>query len=136
LTGVRHPEAARRSSRRTGRGHLGRVWWRLAQLGYAKAALLLFGIGLVLGLVAVVFEVGGLERPAAAAMALGIVAIPLGMLVDWRLATRMPRVAPSRPRSPKPRSAARAKAGAAPAPGTRIARGTSAGEVRWRRKRS
>jgi len=55
---------------------------------YTKAALLTFGAGLVLALVVVATEVPGLERVASAVMALGIAAIPIGMAVDWRRATR------------------------------------------------
>ena len=69
---------------------------------YTKIALLTFGAGLVLALVVVATETEGLARVASAAMALGIVAIPIGMAVDWRLATRPPR-RPSRRRS-KPRT--------------------------------
>jgi hypothetical protein len=69
---------------------------------YTKSALLTFGAGLVLALVVVATETQGLERVASAAMALGIAAIPIGMAIDWRLATRPPR-RPSRRRS-KPRT--------------------------------
>jgi hypothetical protein len=69
---------------------------------YTKTALLIFGAGLVLALVVVATETQGLERVASAAMALGIAAIPIGMAIDWRLATRPPR-RPSRRRS-KPRT--------------------------------
>ena len=58
---------------------------------YTKIALLTFGAGLVLALVLVATETQGLERVASAAMALGIAAIPIGMAVDWRRATRAPR---------------------------------------------
>jgi hypothetical protein len=58
---------------------------------YTKAALLTFGAGLVLALVVVATETQGLERAASAAMALGIAAIPIGMAVDWRRATRAPK---------------------------------------------
>jgi hypothetical protein len=58
---------------------------------YTKSALLTFGAGLVLALVVVATETEGLARIASAAMALGIAAIPIGMAVDWRLATRVPR---------------------------------------------
>jgi len=58
---------------------------------YTKAALLTFGAGLLLALVMVATETQGLDRIASAAMALGIAAIPIGMAVDWRRATRAPR---------------------------------------------
>jgi hypothetical protein len=64
---------------------------------YTKIALLTFGAGLVLALVVVSTEMQGLERVASTAMALGIAAIPIGMAVDWRRATRAPR-RPSRRR--------------------------------------
>ena len=64
---------------------------------YTNTALLTFGAGLVLALVVVATETQGLERVASAVMALGIAAIPIGMAVDWRLATRVPR-RPSRRR--------------------------------------
>ncbi len=63
---------------------------------YTKAALLTFGAGLVLALVVVATETQGLDRVASAAMALGIAAIPIGMAVDWRRATRAPRTSPGR----------------------------------------
>jgi len=69
---------------------------------YTKAALLTFGAGLVLALVVVATETQGLARVASAAMAIGIAAIPIGMAVDWRLATRIPR-RPARRRG-KPRT--------------------------------
>jgi len=73
---------------------------------YTKAALLTFGAGLVLALVVVATEVPGLERVASAAMALGIAAIPIGMAVDWRRATRVLRRAPTRRRKPRTRRVA------------------------------
>jgi hypothetical protein len=60
---------------------------------YTKAALLIFGGGLVLALVVVVAEIGSMQRIASTAMAFGIAALPVGMAVDWRLATRTPRPA-------------------------------------------
>ena len=58
---------------------------------YTKSALLTFGAGLVLALVVVATETQGLDRVASSAMALGIAAIPIGMAVDWRRATKTPR---------------------------------------------
>lgn len=55
---------------------------------YTKIALLTFGAGLVLGLVAVVVEIDALDRPASALMALGLAAIPIAMILDWRRATK------------------------------------------------
>jgi len=51
---------------------------------YTKAALLVFGLGLGLGFVAVVGEVAWLERPAAGAMALGLASLPLVLFADGR----------------------------------------------------
>jgi hypothetical protein len=83
---------------------------------YTKIALLTFGAGLVLGLVVVVIEIDWLDRAASGLMALGLMAVPLGMIVDWRLATksaRRPRkargktqerrAAPPPRRNPRPR---------------------------------
>ncbi len=63
---------------------------------YTKIALLTFGAGLVLGLVVVVIEIDWLDRVASGLMALGLVAIPFGMIVDWRLATKSARQPPKR----------------------------------------
>jgi len=61
---------------------------------YTKTALLTFGAGLVLALIVVAAEIDGFQRVASALMAFGIAAIPIGMAVDWRLATRaQPRTA-------------------------------------------
>ena len=54
---------------------------------YTKLALLIFGFGLILGLVVVAAEMKWLERVASGAMALGIAAIPIGVLADLRRAT-------------------------------------------------
>ena len=73
---------------------------------YTKIALLTFGAGLVLGLVVVVIELDWLDRVASSLMALGLIAIPLGMIVDWRLAMKPPRrPAKSRGRNRPPRPA-------------------------------
>ena len=58
---------------------------------YTKLALLTFGAGLLLALIAVAVDIEQMQRMASTAMALGIAAIPIGMVVDWRLATRAPR---------------------------------------------
>ena len=73
---------------------------------YTKTALLTFGAGLVLALVVVATETEGLARVASAAMALGIAAIPIGMAVDWRLATRVSRRPSGRPGKPRRRRTA------------------------------
>ena len=72
---------------------------------YTKAALLTFGVGLVLALVLVATETQGLDRVASAAMGLGIAAIPVGMAVDWRRATRAPKRAIRRRGKPRSRHA-------------------------------
>ena len=56
---------------------------------YAKAGLLAFGFGLLLGLAALAAEVKPLERVASGLMALGIAGIPLGMVADWWRATKV-----------------------------------------------
>ncbi|MBV8937277.1 MAG: hypothetical protein JO320_07975, partial [Alphaproteobacteria bacterium] len=55
---------------------------------YAKAGLLAFGFGLLLGLAALAAEVKPLERVASGLMAFGIAGIPLGMVADWWRATK------------------------------------------------
>jgi xanthosine utilization system XapX-like protein len=58
---------------------------------YTKIALLTFGAGLVLGLIVVVVGIDLLDRVASGLMALGLIGIPVGMIVDWRLATKVER---------------------------------------------
>jgi hypothetical protein len=72
---------------------------------YTKAALLLFGCGLLLGLVVVAGEVKSLQRIASGLMALGIAAIPVGMAVDWRSAVRAATGAPLQAKIPARRNA-------------------------------
>jgi hypothetical protein len=74
---------------------------------YTKIALLTFGAGLVLGLAVVVIEIDWLSRVASGLMALGLMTIPIGMIVDWRLATK------SAGRPPKARGATLARRKAA-----------------------
>ena len=81
---------------------------------YTKTALLMFGAGLVLALVVIAAELDRFERVASAVMALGIAAIPIGMAVDWGLATRAATRPPRRPAKPRKRRAppaARRRAG-------------------------
>jgi hypothetical protein len=76
---------------------------------YTKRALLTFGAGLVLGLIVVVLGWDPIGRVAAGLMALGIVAIPIALIVDWRAGTR-PAPPPARRRAKvPPRRAARSK---------------------------
>jgi hypothetical protein len=63
---------------------------------YTKIALLTFGAGLLLGLVVVVIEIDWLGRVASGLMALGLAALPFGMIVDWRLAAKSARNPPQR----------------------------------------
>jgi hypothetical protein len=58
---------------------------------YTKIALLAFGFGLLLGLVVLGAEIKSLARVASGLMALGIAAIPVGMVADWRRAIKTPR---------------------------------------------
>ena len=57
---------------------------------YTKTALLAFGCGLLLGLVVLGAEIKSLARVASGLMALGIAAIPIGMVADWRRAIMTP----------------------------------------------
>ncbi len=58
---------------------------------YTKTGLLVFGVGLVLGLAVIAAEVRSLERLASGLMALGIAAIPIALILDWRRARSMHR---------------------------------------------
>ena len=72
---------------------------------YTKTALLMFGAGLVLALAVIAAELDRFERVASAVMALGIAAIPIGMAIDWRLATRAARRPAKRRGKPRARRA-------------------------------
>jgi hypothetical protein len=74
---------------------------------YTKTALLTFGAGLVLGLTVIAAEIGSLEWLASGLMALGIAAIPIGMIVDWRRATKAVSPAPRRRARPAARRSRR-----------------------------
>jgi hypothetical protein len=86
---------------------------------YTKISLLIFGLGLVLGLVVVVAEIKALERVASGVMALGIGAIPIAILGDLRRgltarfggAKRRAKAPPRRvpPAARRPRKSARMK---------------------------
>jgi hypothetical protein len=54
------------------------------RLRYTKAALLIFGLGLVIGFVVVVGEFSDWEYLASFVMALGLVLLPLGLFADGR----------------------------------------------------
>ncbi len=51
---------------------------------YTKAALLVFGLGLVLGFVVVVGEFARLERVASVLMALALALLPVALFADGR----------------------------------------------------
>jgi Cu/Ag efflux pump CusA len=53
---------------------------------YTKAALLLFGFGLVLGFALIVAEVPWFGWIASGVMALALLALPVGLLADGRVA--------------------------------------------------
>jgi hypothetical protein len=83
---------------------------------YTKRALLTFGSGLVLGLIVVVLGWDPIGRVAAGLMALGIVAIPIALIADWRAKTR-PAPPPARRRATvPPRRATRSKNASVKAP--------------------
>jgi len=63
---------------------------------YSKIALLTFGLGLLLGLVVVAVEIRSLERVSSGLMALGIAAIPIAVVADWRRSTRNAQRSPRR----------------------------------------
>ena len=62
--------------------------WSAVRMRYTKIALLVFGCGLVLGLVVVAVDIKWLQRLASGLMAFGIAAIPIGMIADWRRAVK------------------------------------------------
>jgi hypothetical protein len=90
----------------------------LRALRYTKIALLIFGAGMIAGLVVVAGEYAAWQRPAARLMALGLILIPLGLFADghgmtvigWliaRLRRRKPAKRPARRASPaRPRKRA------------------------------
>ncbi len=87
-------------------GHIRSPFSRLQRMRYTKIALLIFGAGLVLGLIVVVIEFDWLDRVASSLMALGLMAVPLGLIVDWRLAMKPPRLsAAARGKRASPRPA-------------------------------
>ena len=72
---------------------------------YTKIALLAFGLGLLLGLTVIAVEVKSLERVASGLMALGIAAIPIGIVADWRRTMKAGRRPPRRRKSAPARRA-------------------------------
>lgn len=84
---------------------------------YTKAALLLFGVGLITGYVIVVIGTDRwLQRLAAGVMAIGLISLPLAIAADagWlallRLLLRRPRRARGKPRANSRKSSGRRKA--------------------------
>jgi hypothetical protein len=63
---------------------------------YTRVALLAFGLGLVLGLVVIAADIKALERFASGLMALGIAAIPIAVIMDFRRALKAVSRAPRR----------------------------------------
>jgi len=54
------------------------------RLRYTKAALLIFGLGMMLGLVVVAGELPGFERVASGVMALSLLLLPFALVADGR----------------------------------------------------
>jgi hypothetical protein len=79
-----------------------------------KIALLIFGAGLLFGLAAIAADIGWLGPAASGLMALGIAGLPIGMLLDWRRATRTPRPARKKRSGTTARRPARARKQAPP----------------------
>ena len=65
---------------------------------YTKGALLIFGAGLLLGLAVVTFQLTPLGRAASGLMAFGLLAIPLGLVLDGRRRLRARQPAPKKRR--------------------------------------
>src|SRR5262249_5708474 len=83
---------------------------RPQRMRYTKIALLIFGCGLVLGLVVIAAEIRWLGRAASSLMAFGIAAIPIGMIMDWRRMAKAAKPAPRRrARAPAGRTASRTR---------------------------
>ena len=83
---------------------------------HTKTALLIFGLGLVIGFVVVVGEFTEWERTAAAVMALGLVTLPVALFADGRgmalftwIADRFRRGKGAKPRPKARRASARRK---------------------------
>jgi hypothetical protein len=83
---------------------------------YTKAALLIFGLGLVLGLVVVAGELPGFERVASGVMALAIVSLPVALIADGRGTTIVQRIRARLSRRKRPQRGA-----SRPAPASRPA---------------
>jgi hypothetical protein len=75
------------------------------RLRYTKAALLVFGLGLMLGLVVVAGELSGFERVASGIMALAIVALPVALVADGRGTAIVQRIRARLSRRKRPKRA-------------------------------
>jgi len=80
---------------------------------YTKAALLLFGLGLVLGLVVVVGEFSQLEWVASTLMALALVLLPLALFADGHGMALLGWIAARLARGKRPKSHRRSRAAGA-----------------------
>ena len=89
------------------------------RLRYTKAALLVFGLGLVLGLVVVAGELPGFERVASGVMALAIVALPAAVVADGRGTTIVQRIRAAFTRRKRPKRNAARPAGTSRSAGAR-----------------
>jgi hypothetical protein len=76
------------------------------RLRYTKAALLLFGLGLALGLVVVAGELPGFERVASGVMALGLVLLPFALVADGRGTAIVQRIRARLSRRKRPKRSA------------------------------
>jgi hypothetical protein len=103
---------------------------------YTKAALLIFGLGLMLGLVVVAGELPGFERVASGVMALAIVSLPFALVADGRGTAIVQRIRArfSRRQRPK-RGAARTAAARSPASARAPARRRPAARAPRRKRR-
>jgi len=108
----------------------------LGRLRYTKAALLIFGLGLVLGLVVVAGELPGFERVASGVMALAIASLPFALVADGRGTAIVQRIRArfSRRKRPK-RSASRPAATRSPAAARAPARRRPAARAPRRKRR-
>ena len=79
---------------------------------YTKAALLVFGLGLVLGLVVVAGELSGFERVASGVMALAIVSLPVALVADGRGTAIVQRIHARLSRRKRPKRSAQRPASA------------------------
>ena len=89
------------------------------RLRYTKSALLIFGLGLVLGLVVVAGELPGFERVASGVMALAIVSLPFALVADGRGTAIVRRIRAGFTRRKRPKRGASRPAGASRPTATR-----------------